>query len=196
MTNFLKALGFVVVGAVVGALVAVSFGGSNVSIVPTGGTYSQSEQSFGQGASFGTSRQTTISSTGAVKSGTLTQGGGVSATTTNGSTVLDSTLVDTENVVSISRIAGNAGGTTNVTLPSASSLTRLVNTGDTFTLFVTNATTTANVPLTFVAGGNMQLISASSTANKLVLGSLRSAKIDFVLATSTSFVTAYFTPFE
>lgn len=65
MTNFLKALGLVVVGAVVGALVAVPFSASRVA---TGGVYSQSEQSFGEGAAFGTSRQTTISSAGVITS--------------------------------------------------------------------------------------------------------------------------------
>lgn len=64
-TNFLKAVGLVVVGAVVGVFLAVSFGASKVS---TGGVYSTSEQTFGQGASFGTARQTTVSNAGVITS--------------------------------------------------------------------------------------------------------------------------------
>lgn len=46
MTNILKGIALVIVGAVVGVLLAGSFGTKEVS---TGGVYSQSEQSFGKG---------------------------------------------------------------------------------------------------------------------------------------------------
>jgi hypothetical protein len=72
MTNLLKALGLVVVGAVVGALVAVSFGASKES---TGGVYNAVNNYFSEGISVGKASQFAVSSTGA-----LTTSGALSTT--------------------------------------------------------------------------------------------------------------------
>ena len=129
--------------------------------------------------------------------GSLVEGGGVSATTTNGSATLTYSLFDTENVVSITQ---NVGSSMTATLPSASAITKLVNVGDSFTIKVVNGTTTASQPITFVAGSDMRLVVASSSASgggpTKVLSSGEIATIEFTLATSTSFVTALYTPYK
>lgn len=84
MNNILKNIGLVIVGAVVGGLLAASFG----SVVPSvGGVYSQSEKTFGQGIAVGTARQFVVSSTGAlttsgaISSASIASTGAVSGTT-------------------------------------------------------------------------------------------------------------------
>ena len=60
----LAGVALVLVGAVVGALLAGSFGKAPAA----GGVYSQSEQTFGQGLSVGTARQFVISNAGVITS--------------------------------------------------------------------------------------------------------------------------------
>lgn len=145
-----------------------------------------------EGLAIGSLGQFQVGSTGS-----LVEGGGVSATTTNGSATLTYSLFDTENVVSITQ---NVGASMTATLPAASAITKLVNVGDSFQIKVVNGTTTANQPITFVAGSNMRLVVASSSASggvpTKVLSAGEIATIEFTLATSTSFVTALYTPFK
>lgn len=130
-------------------------------------------------------------------SGSLVQGGGVSATTTNGSATLTYSLFDTENVIKITQ---NVGGSMTATLPATSLVTKLVNIGDTFKILINNATTTASQPITLAAGANMQIKVASSSSSgglaSCVLNSLDSTWLTFILATSTTFTTVTCQPIK
>ncbi len=100
---------------------------------------------------------TTASFTGAV-----TQGGGVTATSTTSSTVaLQATDFDTENVVAITQ---NGIGNSAVTFPATSSLTAFIPTaGQERTIFFRNATTTASTTMSFAGGSGIILKSATTT---------------------------------
>ena len=76
MTNFFKALGLVVVGAVVGALVAVPFGAN----VNTGSVYNSVAKYYPEGIFVGKSNQFSVSNTGAVTTGAQTVAGNVAVT--------------------------------------------------------------------------------------------------------------------
>ena len=78
MTNTLKAVGLVVVGAVVGALVAVSFVGSLGAV---GGVYNKVTNYFADGISVGSTGQFAVSSTGVLTtSGSIVSAGAISGT--------------------------------------------------------------------------------------------------------------------
>jgi hypothetical protein len=93
-------------------------------------------------------------------SGALTQGGGITATSTSGAVVpLLASDFDTENVIDVTLnvVAGT------VSFPATTTLTSFIPTaGQTRTLYIRNATTTAATTLT-VAGGTGVLAKFAST---------------------------------
>lgn len=103
MTNFFKAFGLVVVGAVVGVLVAVSFGASQFGV---GAVYSNVTKYFPEGISVGTTGQFAVSKAGVVSttgaistSGAVsTSAGSLSVTGTGTSTVAVTTTSTTKGV--------------------------------------------------------------------------------------------------
>lgn len=94
---------------------------------------------------------------------TFTQGGGITATTTVGSVTLVSTDFDTENVVEIN----NTTVAPTITLPATSTMTNIApNAGDVRTIWLRNASTSANSAFTVAAGAGMTFKnSASSSVN-------------------------------
>lgn len=84
MTNFQKAIGFVIAGVVVGMLLSSALTSRGV----VGGTYSSVNKYFYDGINVGTNSQFTVGSTGAVTStGDATIGGGtLNVTTSNSAT--------------------------------------------------------------------------------------------------------------
>ena len=102
----------------------------------------------------------TLTITGASDVGTFTQGGGVRSTSTLNSTeTLLATDFDVENVIEYTM---NVSATT-LTLPATSTLSALVPTaGDTRTIHIKNATTTA-ISLTIAGGTGMDIYNSTST---------------------------------
>lgn len=196
MSKTEKFLGLGVLIAIVIAAVALFGVGSKASlgaVAPTDlNSTNFTQLTASDGLAVGSASQFQVGSTGS-----LVQSGGVSATTTNGSTVIPYSLFDTENVILITQ---NVGASMTATLPSASAITKLVNVGDSFDVVVINGTTTAFMPLTLAKGANMQLLVASSSATGVagtkILNAGDMGKLTFTLATSTSFVTAFYTPFK
>lgn len=117
--------------------------------------------------------------------GTLTQGGGINATTTNGNTVLTASDFDTENVISMTPIVASM----TATLPASSTLSSFLPTaGQSRTVFLRNASTTAGITIT-VAGGSGTLLRVASTtsaaATPKVIPASGTGKIDFFRKTDT-----------
>lgn len=130
-TNFLKAVGLVVVGAVVGALVAVLFsaGKAEAPVSPdaTGGVYSISSKYFKEGLFAGSENQFSVSSAGAVATAEFTQGGGqCTITDANGGTytLTQSELSGCNYLYMTASGAGQA--VVALTLPATSTLTTLL----------------------------------------------------------------------
>lgn len=126
----------------------------------------------------------TLTGTGATTLATLTQGGGIRATSTSNSaeTLLASDF-DTENVIAYTLNVQDA----TLTLPATSTLSSFIATaGQTRTIFIRNATTTASMDITLAGGTGMNLLTASSS--KIILGNStgsNSAKLDFVRRADT-----------
>lgn len=93
--------------------------------------------------------------------GVLTQGGGITATSTTQATVLTGSDFDTENVIDITWTNAVAGG--NITLPASSTLPLSTDVGSMRTIWIRNATTTAATALTIVGNTGTLLKVASST---------------------------------
>lgn len=107
-------------------------------------------------------RGTTLTLTsGASITGALTQGGGITATSTSGNAVpLLSTDFDTENVIDVTLNLIDA----TLSFPATSTLTSFIPTaGQTRTLFVRNASTTAAMDLTVSGGTGVVMKFASTT---------------------------------
>lgn len=105
--------------------------------------------------------------TGATTAGTLTQGGGIRATTTTAtSATLLASDFDTENVIDVTP----GGASLTLTLPATSTLTSFIPTaGQTRTIYIRNATTTAGIALTIAAGTGVPLKIATSTSSGVVI---------------------------
>lgn len=96
---------------------------------------------------------------------TFTQGGGITATTSSTTAILLATDIDTENVVEVTP----ANGATTLTLPATSTMTNIIpNAGDTRTIWIRNATTSASTGLTIAAGTGMTLKNGASSTALLV----------------------------
>jgi len=125
---------------------------------------------------------------------TFTQGGGVYATS---SAVSASTLlteaVDNENVIDMTLTNQDA----TLTFMASSSFPGIPNPGDTRTIFVRNATTTAGIDLTIAVGTGMTLKRAASST-VLLIGDTdgdNTAKLDFVRKSDTD-INVYLSKYE
>ena len=126
----------------------------------------------------------TLNATGATTLGTLTQGGGIRATSTvNSAETLLAADFDVEDVIAYTLNVQDA----TLTLPATSTLSSFIATaGQTRTIFIRNATTTAAMDLTLAGGTGMNLITASST--KAIVGGTagaNSARLDFARRADT-----------
>ena len=110
----------------------------------------------------------TLDVTGALISGAFTQGGGINATSTSGVAVpLLASNFDTENVIDVTLNVQDA----TLSFPASSTLTSFIpSAGQTRTLFVRNATTTAAMDLTISGGTGVLLKMASSTNVAIIPG--------------------------
>jgi hypothetical protein len=132
---------------------------------------------------------------GVVTTNALTQGGGVTATSTVGTTVpLLATDFDTENVIDVTLNVRDA----TLSFPATTTLTSFIPTsGQMRTLFVRNASTTAAMDIT-IAGGTGVLLKKATTsaviygdtdgANYGVLQLIRKANTDIELLFLGNFV--------
>lgn len=110
-----------------------------------------------------------LTSSGAATVGTFTQGGGIRATSTTGTVVpLIASDFDTENVIDVT--LNTSSGT--LSFPATTTLASFIPTaGQTRTLFIRNATTTAATTLTITGGTGVLLKNASSTSpTGIILG--------------------------
>lgn len=99
--------------------------------------------------------------------GGLVSGGGVYATSTSGTAVpLLAKDFDTENVVDVTLNVADA----TLSFPASSTITFLPKAGDTRTIFVRNATTTATMDLTISGGTGVLLKKATGTDVAIVNG--------------------------
>lgn len=125
--------------------------------------------------------------TGATTASTFTQGGGIRATTTTATTAtLLASDFDTENVIDVTP----GGASLTLTLPATSTLTSFIPTaGQTRTIYIRNATTTAGIALTIAAGTGVPLKIATSTSSGVViLGDTDGSnygRIDFIRKANT-----------
>lgn len=156
-------------------------GGFNTALgITNSGDFTQSGASTLSGAATFSS---TLNATGATTLATLTQGGGIRATSTvNSAETLLAADFDVENVIAYTLNVQNA----TLTLPATSTLSSFIGTaGQTRTIFIRNATTTAKT-LTIAGGTGMNLLVASST-NAIVgnTSGSNSARLDFVRRADT-----------
>ena len=133
--------------------------------------------------STGASVVTSLISSGIATVGTFTQGGGITATTTLATaTTLLAANFDTENIIDITP----GGASLTATLPASSTLPLGTTAGQSRTVYIRNATTTAGVLLTIAGGTGVTLRSASSTA--VIMSDTSGAlygQIDFVRKTNS-----------
>jgi len=126
----------------------------------------------------------TLAVSGASSLETLTQGGGVHATTsavTMSAYTLVASEMDTENVF---EWENNLDIT--LTLPATSTLSAIVpNSGDVRQYYFQNASTTAAATITFAAGTGIDLQYAEATGGDLVLNGLDWAKLTFIRQSNT-----------
>ena len=126
----------------------------------------------------------TISGTGATTLATFTQGGGIRATSTvNSAETLLAADFDVEGVIAYTLNVQDA----TLTLPATSTLSSFIApAGQTKSIFIRNATTTASMDLTIAGGTGMNLLVASST--KVIVGNTsgsNSTRLDFVRRADT-----------
>jgi len=126
----------------------------------------------------------TLTGTGATTLATFTQGGGIRATSTvNSAETLLAADFDVENVIAYTLNVQDA----TLTLPATSTLSSFIATaGQTRSIFIRNATTTASMDLTIAGGTGMNLLVASST--KVIVGNTsgsNSTRLDFVRRADT-----------
>lgn len=177
------------VGIVIALLLLVGKGG-------IGGTTNFDGISLSEGLTVtgATSIASTLGITGATTASTLTQGGGIRATTTTATTAtLLASDFDTENVIDVTP----GGASLTLTLPATSTLTSFIPTaGQTRTIYIRNATTTADINITVAGGTGTALRNATSTGAIIrgVTGGNSYGKIDFVRK-STSDIDALLTVF-
>jgi len=148
-------------GLIVLVAILVLVGGNSQSVT-LGGSTSDDWNVGGNLSVTGTSSLTgNMSVTGASDAGTLTQGGGVTATSTVGAVVpLLASNFDIENTIDVTLNVSDA----TLSFPATSTLASIIpNTGDSRTLFIRNATTTAAMDLTITGGTGVLLKKATTT---------------------------------
>lgn len=103
-----------------------------------------------------------LSVSGATALETLTQGGGITSTSTSGNAVpIQATDIDVENVVDVTLNVSDA----TLSFAASSTFSAIVpNAGDTRTIRVRNATTTPTMDITITGGTGMLLKKATTTA--------------------------------
>lgn len=107
-----------------------------------------------------------ISTSNAATVGAFTQGGGVFATSTSASAgVIPFTYFDTENRIDITL---NSVDSTQTFDASSTMATMIPSAGDTRTIYIRNATTTAAMDLTIAAGTGMQFKNSASSSASLI----------------------------
>lgn len=137
---------------------------------------------------------TTLNVSASTTVSTFTQGGGITATTTLGTTsTLLATAFDTENV--IEAIPGGASWT--ITLPASSTLSTFIPTaGQARSIYIRNATTTAGINMTIAGGTGTVLRSASTTAIiQSDTAGAKGARLDFVRQNNTD-ISVFITTFN
>lgn len=165
MTKIQKLGAWIIGGVVVGLLVAVLLG---QQAPKSGGVYNQVINYFREGICVGTSCQYSVdgsgntSSSGTTVVSTFTQGGGIAATSTSGSVVpLLAADFDIENVIDVTLNVQDA----TLSFPATSTLTSFIPTaGQSRTLFIRNASTTAAMDITISGGTGVLLKKATSSA--------------------------------
>lgn len=117
---------------------------------------------------------------GATALETLTQGGGIRATSTDDTTATFlASDFDVENMI---EFTPNVAGIT-ATLPAVSTLTSFIpNAGDHRSIMICNATTTAATTFTLAKGANMNFHNASTSA---AINTGKCASLEFYRATDT-----------
>ncbi len=188
MTNS-KTIGIVAILIAVIALGITIFHKGAIVAPSLAGVVEQQKKSFIEGFFAGDNRQFEVS-----RKGTLTQGGGVRATSTSGSAVpLLATDFDTENLIDVTLNIVDA----TLSFPATSTLRSfLPNAGDTRKLFIRNASTTAAMDLTITGGTGVLLKNASSTA--VIVGDTDGANfaiIELIRKANTD-IEAIMTPFR
>ena len=157
----------------------------------------QQKESFLQGLTAGVRDQFSLTNAGVLSTSgsgnfhrsfhfchTLTQGGGIRATSTvNSAETLLAADFDVENVIAYTLNVQDA----TLTLPASSTLSSFIPTaGQERSIFIRNASTTAAMDLTLAGGTGMNLLVASST--KVIVGNTsgsNSARLDFVRRADT-----------
>ena len=125
--------------------------------------------------------------TGSLDTGTLTQGGGKTATSTSNSTAtLLATDFDTESYI---EMTPNSAALT-LTLPATSTLSALIpNDGDFRTVWLKNATTTSGITITLAAGTGMDL--QEQSGQDLVIDDEDWGKLTFLRLTNTDMMVLF-----
>ena len=157
--------------------------------VSVGGTFSPVAVDFAQGVTV--NNALVINNRGAFIG---PMGGNVATiATTSTSYTLASTDLDLENVIDVTP----GGASLTLTLPATSTLTSFLPvTGQTRTIFIRNATTTAGINLTIAGGAGTVLRSSSSTAIiQSDTAGAKAARLEFVRR-STGDIGVYITTFN
>ncbi len=170
-------------------IVGYNIGKANNSV---GGTWHNSTEDFSEGISVdnnvvinssgqyvGAINGTTGAFSGVVVTNTFTQGGGTTSTSTaNSAETLPYSYFDTENYISYTLTVQDA----TLTLPPTSTLISFIpNLGDTRTIYIRNATTTATMDLTIA--GNTGVVLKKATSSATIYGDTDGAnyaRLDFV----------------
>ena len=160
--------------------------GGNQSGPLAGGTTNFNDLSVDSLTSAGAISATTISGTAITATGAVTEGGGITATSTSGSVVpLLSTDFDTENVIDVTLNVLDA----TLSFPATSTLTSFIPTaGQSRTLLIRNASTTATMDLTISGGTGVLMKFASTTpaTNGVITGDTDGANFAQIVLTRKS----------
>lgn len=177
-----------IIGAAVGGIIGVALTFGNLGITQEVAIWRKDVSNVVR--MFPTSLEINVSgstvTTGKLTSGTLTEGGGIRATSTDdtSATFLASDF-DVENMI---EFKPTVTGIT-ATLPATSTLTSFIpNAGDHRDLMICSATTTAAISFTLAQGTGMNLQQATST---LAIATGQCAILNFYRATDTDIEVYY-----
>ena len=176
---------------IIAGIVAIFALGAGGGVVLGGLTYDATVKWFGNGIYVGKSQELSVDSSGNIVTtggvtatgnltasggltlsgaavvGTFTQGGGITSTSTTATVgTLQAADVDTENVIDVTPLT--AGMT--LTLFASTTAGCPSTAGQTRTIFIRNATTTAATNVTIAGGTGVILKRASSTVGSLIQG--------------------------
>jgi len=165
MTRTYKVLGAVAATLIIATVALAGYASMSGRVYGLSGVNDFKAGSLWQAAGLyvGSNQDFSVDSTGVITTtGALTSGGGVRATSTTGNAVpLVATDFDTENVIDVTLNVLDA----TLSFPATSTLTSFIPTaGQTRTLYVRNASTSAAMDLTISGGTGVLLKKATSTA--------------------------------